>query len=71
MILHFVSADNVAYYQSPAFGKIINYLQNHPRRCKLKEVERKRSMVLANVPSVHDALDILTLIFNGKEADKA
>ncbi len=71
MILHFVSADNVAYYQSPAFGKIINYLQNHPRRCKLKEVERKRSMVLASVPSVHDALDILTLIFNGKEADKA
>lgn len=62
MHLYFVSAENVAYYQSPAFGRILHFLQENPRRCQLRENNGKRSMLIANVKTVHDALDILSRI---------
>ena len=62
MNLHFVSSDNIAYYQSAAFGRILHYLQDNMRRCQLKEQNGKRSMQIANVPTVHDAVDILNTI---------
>lgn len=62
MTLFFVSADNAAYYQSPAFGRILHYLQDHPRRCQLREVNGRRSMAVANVGSVREANDIVTAI---------
>ena len=62
MKLYFVPGDNVAYYRSPAFGRILNYLQTNPRRCQLSEANGRRSMSVANVPTVHDAIDLLTQI---------
>ena len=62
MHLYFVSGDNIAYYQSPAFGRILHFLQDNPRRCQLRDNNGKRSMLVANVPTVHDAVDILKRI---------
>ena len=62
MHLYFVSGDNIAYYQSPAFGRILHFLQDNPRRCQLRDNNGKRSMLVANVPAVHDAVDILKRI---------
>ena len=62
MLLYFVSADNAAYYNSPEFGRMITYLQQHPRRCQFRDTNGKHSMVILNVSTVHDAYDIITMI---------
>ena len=60
MRLFFVSEDNKAYYHSPAFGKVLAYLQANPARCGLKEVKGKNSIFVDNVDKVSEALSILT-----------
>ncbi len=62
MYLYFVASENVAYYQSKAFGRILSYLQQNPKRCKIREVNGKRSFRIDNVTTVLQALDILRTI---------
>ncbi len=59
MYLFFVGDDNKAYYNSPAFGRVLSYMQQHPRQTRLREKEGKRSMVVADINTVEKALDIL------------
>ncbi|MCI5981131.1 MAG: transcription-repair coupling factor, partial [Muribaculaceae bacterium] len=59
MYLYFVGSENVAYYQSKAFGRILSYLQHNPKRCKIREVNGKRSFRIDEVTTVLQALDIL------------
>lgn len=62
MYIYFVDDSNRAYYQSPMFGKILNYLQMNPRRCKIREKNGRRSISMANVINVETAVDILATI---------
>lgn len=62
MYMYFVGDENKAYYQSPAFGRILHYLQDDPIRCKLREVNGKRSLLIDRVSSVEEAVSILTSI---------
>ena len=62
MILFFVSNPNSPYYQSEAFGRVIEYATKNVRRCNLREVNGKRSMVVTNISSVDAALAILNEI---------
>ena len=57
--MQFVSNNDSAYYRSQAFGKVLNYIGSHTRRCNLKEANGKRSMVVTGVPSVEEAVNIL------------
>jgi len=59
---YFVGDENKAYYQSRAFGRMLNYLQQNPLRCKLRENGGKRSMVISQVTTVLQALDIMRTI---------
>ncbi len=59
MYIYFVDDTNVAYYQSPMFGKLLNYLQRYPRRVKIREVNSRRSFAVANVATTAEALAIL------------
>lgn len=67
MQMQFVSNTQSAFYQSAAFGRIINYIGYHPRRCNLKEKNGKRSMVVSQVASVKEAVDILKDIDEEKQ----
>ena len=60
MRIYFVGDDNKAYYNSPAFGRVLAYLQKNPMRCELRDVKGKRSILISGVSSVSGALDILT-----------
>ena len=62
MYLYFVSSENSPYYQSEVFGRIINYVAANVHRCNFREQQGKRSMVVADVPSVGEALAILKAI---------
>lgn len=66
MRLYFVSDDNRAYYNSPAFGRVLAYMQDNPRLCTLKDVKTSaaapptHSMIIAGIKKVSEALATLT-----------
>ncbi len=62
MYIYFVGDENKAYYQSPAFGRILTYLQENPRRCHIRDIKGKRSLLIDDVDSVEEAISILTTI---------
>ena len=64
MYTYFVDDSNKAYYQSPMFGRMLNYLQKNPQQCRIREKGGKRSFSFANVSSVEEAVSILDTILN-------
>lgn len=62
MQMQFVSNANSPYYRSAAFDHVLNYLMKNPRRCNLKELKGKRSMVVSAVTSVGEAVHVLRAI---------
>ena len=62
VILYLPSDFNSLYYQSNTFYHIITYATNNPRQIRLREEQQKRSVVLKNVKSVIETLQILQLI---------
>lgn len=62
MYLYFVSNARSPFYQSEAFGRVITYATMNVRRCSLREQQGKRSMVIAEVPTVGEAVKVLKLI---------
>ena len=64
MFLYFVSNPDSPYYQSETFGRVLDYLTKNVRRCNLREVKGKRSMVVSEISSVNDALTICRSILS-------
>ena len=62
MYIYFVDNSNIAYYQSPMFGKILHYLQQNTRRCRIREKNERRSIAVTSVPTVEEAVHILSTI---------
>jgi transcription-repair coupling factor (superfamily II helicase) len=60
MYIYFVGDENKAYYESPAFGKILHYLQENMQQCKLREVNGKRSILIESVRSVQESIGVLS-----------
>ncbi len=59
MSLFLVHNPESPYYQSDAFGKLIDFIQKYPRRCELRDVNGKRSIVIKDVPDVETACSLL------------
>lgn len=64
MQMQFVSNAMSPYYKSRVFGDVINYVAANTRRCSLKEIKGKRSMVVSNVETVGQAVEVLRNISN-------
>lgn len=62
MYLYFVGEENEAYYKSPAFGRMVTYMQQNFKRTEIRQRGNKRSIVVRNIPDVLTALDTLRLI---------
>ena len=62
MTLYFVSQNDSPFYQSEAFDRILSYVAQNPRRCQFREQNGKRSMVIANVPTIEEAVSLLASI---------
>ena len=59
MTLFFVSNPDSPFYQSQAFGKVIDYMMKYARRCDLREQNGRRSMVIKDVINVETAVSVL------------
>jgi transcription-repair coupling factor (superfamily II helicase) len=59
---YFISKANSAYFQSPVFSKVLNYVQHHGRLCKMKEVNHKLSLTFEHIHSVEQGIVALKKI---------
>ncbi|MDY4410233.1 MAG: transcription-repair coupling factor [Prevotella sp.] len=59
MSMQFVSNQDSPFYQSKAFGRIIDYVMNNPRRCNFRDTNGHRLIRIAGVPSVAEAVTVL------------
>ena len=51
MHLYFVTNPDSPYFQSEAFGRILDYVGHHPKRCNFHETAGKRSVIIAEIMS--------------------
>ena len=56
---YFVSPDKEDYYKSDTFGQILNFVQTHPKRCRIKEIKDKPVLTIEDVTSINEAKSML------------
>ncbi len=59
---YLVSSDNEKYYKSAIFGRILAYVQQHPKKFRLREHKKRLILTVSEVLTVEDAIEILSSI---------
>lgn len=59
MTLFLISDPESSYYNSPAFDRLLNFVQEQSRRCRLQEKGKKRSVTIGNIETVEMAVALL------------
>ena len=63
LIGYFINDQRSGFYQSPGFTKVLQYVQTHPKDCKMKEKQTRNGLRLLltfdNISSVKRALTVL------------
>ena len=62
MALYFVSNLESPYYDSSAFGRVMNYTAMSPYECRFRELSGKRSLLIKGVKRVEEALGVLSMM---------
>ena len=62
MALYFVSDLDSPYYSSDLFGRIITFSSTCPCDCQIREVNKRRSLLINDVDSVQKALSLMKMI---------
>ena len=56
LVMYFISNMDSPFFNSPAFSQVLNYVQNNPRRCQMREKNGKLTLSFERIPSVNEAL---------------
>ena len=64
MALYFVSNLESPYYDSTAFGRVMNYTTMSPYECRFRELSGKRSLLIKGIRTVEEALGVLSMMMN-------
>ncbi len=59
MIAHLPEQENEAFYQSKAFGRMLEYVQDHPRQSQVKEMDGHLAVTVHNVSSIEQAMAVI------------
>ena len=59
---YFVYNQDSDYYSSPVFSGLLNFVQNHPRVCQIKEANKKLSLTVEGIDDIEQAYDFLIKI---------
>ena len=63
LVGYFISNQKSAFYQSPSFTKVLQFIQTHPKACKMKEKQTRTGLRLLltfeNINSIEKALKAL------------
>ncbi len=68
MICHFISDPKSPFFQSPAFLKIVHFVQKNPQQGRMKEKNQKLNLIFSNIPNVETAGYILGEMLRGIKA---
>ncbi|MDB5255524.1 MAG: mfd [Chitinophagaceae bacterium] len=68
MRCQFVPGNNEAYFKSDVFGKILTFVQSHPKRCRLKEAPNKLLLIVDKISGINAAKDFLRELSGVKES---
>ena len=64
MALYFVSNLESPYYDSAAFGRVMNYTAMSPYECRFRELSGKRSLLIKGIKTVEEALGVLSMMMH-------
>jgi transcription-repair coupling factor (superfamily II helicase) len=59
---YFIADKQSAYFDSSTFERIINFAQQHPRLCNLKEVKNSLRIAFENLNTIDEAVEMLELV---------
>ncbi len=59
MIAHLPDQENTAFYQSKTFGRILEYVQDHPRKSQVKEMDGHLAVSVGDIGSIEQAMDVI------------
>jgi transcription-repair coupling factor (superfamily II helicase) len=62
MRCQFVPSDRTSYYTSEVFGSILSFVQTHPKKCKMKEINKKLLLIISEIQSIELAAHLLKTI---------
>lgn len=62
MKCYFVGLENEEYFKSEVFGKILQYVQAHPKSCRIKETKKRPILSIEDVADTGQAIEILDRI---------
>ncbi|WP_339784294.1 transcription-repair coupling factor [uncultured Imperialibacter sp.] len=68
---YFVSGENEAYFKSPTFGKVLEYVQKNPKISRMREHKGRLILNLEQVKSVDHAIGYLKKMLQENEASVA
>ena len=66
MVAYFCSTD-MRYYESETFGRVLNFVTGHVKRCQLRDQNGKRSLLIRNIKSIQVGEELLRSIITGSE----
>jgi len=56
---YFLPAEKESYFNGETFGHILQYVQTHHTRCRLKETSKRLILTVANISTLTDAIELL------------
>jgi len=59
MKCHLVPSDRAEYYNSEIFGQVLQFVQKHPLRCRMREVKNRLVLTIQEVETVEEAMNLL------------
>ena len=62
---YFVSDQQSSYYESEAFGRVLHFVKENPRRCNLKEVKSSLRIAFEDIRTLDEAISILEELSGG------
>jgi transcription-repair coupling factor (superfamily II helicase) len=71
MICYFPSDQRSPFYQTTLFGNILQWIQNHSKKCRMKESKGKLSIIFSEVASIRHANTLLSEIAESVVPNKA
>jgi transcription-repair coupling factor (superfamily II helicase) len=70
MICHFIGDQESLFYQSPVFMEVLQWIQQNPQKCRIKEGKTKLSLAFDKVKSIDKAYQLLSEIHSNTSASK-
>ena len=57
LVAFFIRNQESAYYKSPIFSRVLNFVQHNPKEIIMKEQNNKLTMSFINIKTVHQAIE--------------